>query len=149
MPPSKISDYAICGNIIASERGITLSDRGRQMQHVAKSEITGIELRHGCSANRPMLEFILGLILSVIGALGVYYLCQDLKGLRYDMVLLVLGLFGLSMIYDVFKKRYLLAILANGSIIRIPFAGKTDIAVIRVFCEEAGRRWGYAIAAKI
>lgn len=135
--------------MIASLRGITETDRGRQVLHVAKPGITAITLRHGCSSHRPLLELILGLAFLLTGLWGLPALIRNPGAFRIDLMFVFLGLIGAMMLFDVMKRRFFLEIVSGNTTTKIPFSKDADITQIREFCSNLEHKWQYNVKVAV
>ena len=69
-------------NIIVSQRGITEADGRKVVLFVAAAEIEKLVLKFGRADHRPIVSFLIGTLLTLVGFYGLANLILAPKGFR-------------------------------------------------------------------
>jgi hypothetical protein len=141
-----MSDYIECKNILVSDRGVFEVQGRKQVDGVLRPDIEEIRVAYTTGANRPLAEGIFGAVLLVLGVKGVLLCLESMKGFRYYVILLVLGVIGAAMLWDVLKRRYVLYVRARGGRThKLSFSVSAYPADIEVFFQRVKERFGLEI----
>jgi hypothetical protein len=145
-----VADYIECENILVSERGVFEVQAGKQIDGVTRRDIEAIRVGYASAANRPILEGIIGAALSVLGIKGILLCYVSLKGLLHYVILIVLGVIGASMLWDVLKRRYVLYVRARtGRTHKLSFSVGAYPADIEIFFKKVRERFGLEIISDV
>jgi len=117
-------ELTVCGNIVFSSEYIKEMDGKQVIVSIPKSDIIHIEVRHGESVEKPILNIIIGIVMIIIGcSLGVSPILDFIFNLgrqqggngmlvAFSLPLIILGI---SFILPIFQKRdYLLVFIRSG-----------------------------------
>jgi hypothetical protein len=103
--------------------------------------VSDSELNQDCDPARALFA---------LGIWGVWLCLQTLKGLRYYAVLLVMGILGSAMLWDVLKKRYVLFVTArDGRLHKLSFSVAAYPADIEVFLQKVRQTFGLEIQSDV
>jgi hypothetical protein len=145
-----VPDYIECENILVSERGIFEVQSGKEVDGVLRPDIESIRVAYASAANRPIIEGIVGGVLFALGIKGLLLCFQSMKGFRYYIVLIVLGIIGAAMLWDVLKRRYVLYVRSRGGRThKLAFSVLAYPADIEIFFHKAKERFGLMIDSKV
>jgi hypothetical protein len=145
-----VADYIEFENILVSERGVFEVQSGKQVDGLERAHIAQIRVAYSRAAQRPLLEGVVGVVLFAFGIWGVWLCLQSLKGFRYCIVLLVMGILGAAMLWDVLKKRYVLFVTArDGHLHKLSFSVAAYPADIELFLQKARQNFGLEIQSDV
>ena len=145
-----MADFLECENILVSERGVFEVQSGKQIDGLARPDIAQIRITYSSAAHRPILEGVVGTVLAVLGIWGVLLCFQSLKGFRYYAALLVMGILGVAMLWDVLKRRYVLLVTArDGHVRKLSFSVAAYPADIEVFLQKVRQTFGLEIQSDV
>ncbi len=137
-------------------------DNGKAVAFIPKKAIRSITLNYGTSANRPIAQLIIGIILigggmifffPIIGFLidamqGNTSLNQH-NGYKFFAFGAPLVFIGAVLIKEVFKKIYYLLIVTDDGSQKISFKEETELLQIRKFIREAEQKFNYHIDSNL
>jgi len=138
------------GSVYITETSISEVQDGIQIVEVPKSEISKIELIRAVSAERPLLQFITGLILTVPG----FYFSRVIwewffnGGVLYADITLAATLLiplGLWIAFSAYRKRILFLVHSGNKKRKILCDPKNSLSEINRFADSASQRFGYVI----
>ncbi|MDB6019806.1 MAG: hypothetical protein JWR19_4295 [Pedosphaera sp.] len=130
----------------ASAEGVSEVSKGRILVFVNKAEIERIELSSGSGAENPVLQLVLGILLTALGASAVVPICLG-NGLmlRYGLGFIFFGLVGVWMIFEALQKRTYLLVSTRKDRRKLFFKGKVDAKQLAEFLDAAQENFGYQI----
>ena len=132
-------------NIAISSKGIYELSGRRVTTHVYQSKIQRVRLAYTTPANRPVLEAVIGFFLTGGGIWGMVLCMEKLTAFRYYAILVSLGIVGVSMLFDVFRRRYVLLITLDNDTKKIAFARHANLPDVREFLKNAREKYGTVI----
>jgi hypothetical protein len=139
-----------CDNILVSDRGVFEVSSGKQIAGVLRPDIHRIRVAYTVASNRPLLEGIFGLLLVGVGIRGVLLCFESLKGFRYEAAMVVLGVIGAAMLWDVIKRRYVLFVTArDGRVCKLSFAAGAYSADVETFLRTVNERFGLGVQSDV
>ena len=145
-----MADFLEHENILISERGVFEVQSGKQIAGVERPHIAQIRVAYSSAAQRPILEGVVGLVLVALGFWGVWLCLQSLKGFRYYAVLLVMGVLGAAMLWDVLRRRYVLLVTArDGRRHKLSFSVLAYPADIELFLQKVRQTFGLEIQSDV
>ena len=134
-----------CNNIIISSQGFTEADGDVRVLFVPAAQIDHCILKFGRADHRPVISLALGIILSIVGILGLFFLILTPRGLRYELGMIAIGLVGGSLVFDAVKKRFFLEVHHKKGISRLFFSKKAKLSDIQGFCQKVSTVYSYRI----
>jgi hypothetical protein len=145
-----VADFLQHENILVSGRGVFEVQSGKQIGGVQRTDIAQIRVAYASAAHRPVAEAIVGIVLVAAGILGVSLCLQSLKGFRYYAALLVIGVLGAAMLWDVLKRRYVLFVTArDGRLHKLSFSLAAYPAGIELFLQNVRQTFGLEIQSDV
>lgn len=137
-------------NISASSDAISEVFNGEPVVHILRDHIVRIELKKAIGAERPVPQFIFGLVL--IG-LGFYFSRVLLFWLLYGGTLLLdLSIWfsvclpvGVWVVFSAFRKRVLLHVYTDGDSRKLLFKKRHAYSELKAFVSELNNRFGYQV----
>jgi hypothetical protein len=145
-----VADFLQHEGILVSERGVFEVQSGKQIGGVERPQIAQIRVAYASAAYRPILETIVGVVLAAAGIWGVWLCLQSLKGFRYDAALLVMGVLGAAILWDVLKRRYVLFVTArDGRLHKLSFSVTAYPADIELFLQKVHQTFGLEIQSDV
>lgn len=145
-----MADHIECDNILISDRGVFEVSSGKQLAGVLRPDIDRIRVAYTVASNRPVLEGVFGLVLVGVGIKGMLLCLDSLKGFRYMAALVVLGVIGPAMLFDVIQRRYVLFVTArDGRVHKLSFAASAYSADIETFLRIANEKFGLGVQSDV
>ncbi len=145
-----MADYIEFEGVLMSERGVFQVQSGKEVAGVLRPNIQRIRVAYASAANRPILEGIIGAALFLCGIKGVLMCFESLKGFRYYVFLLVFGILGAAMLWDVLKKRFVLFVTkCDGRREKLSFSVLAYPADIEAFLQKAKDQFGLEIQSDV
>jgi len=131
--------------ILASDRGITETHKGKVVLFVPAADMEGITLKFGRTGHNPIVSIFMGIVLGVIGIFGLVLTILNPARLRYALGMIALGVIGGSILFDSVKKRYFLEIYKRKDFCRLVFSKQAQLKDIRDFCDKVRETFKYPI----
>ena len=145
-----MADFLQHENILVSERGVFEVQSGKQIDGVERAQIARVRLAYSIAAQRPILEGAIGVVLFVAGIWGVRICFRSLVAFRLYLWLLVMGILGTAMLWDVLKRRYVLFVTArDGRIHKLSFSVAAYPADIELFLQKVRQTFGLEIQSDV
>lgn len=130
-------------NLAISEKGLSEFSEGRRIIFIPKDEIQMIEIKFGSSAERPVAQAIVSLMLIALGCVGLMMLTGGLKGLRWGLGFIFFGCLGIWFLYETFKKNHYLWVICRNDKRKLVFRGTFQEADFSKFISDA-TKLGYS-----
>jgi len=125
-----------CENMVVSMRGFTETDGKKVVIFVPANEIDRIILKFGRPEHRPLVSLTIGIICALIGLFGLLEIFWATRVWRYEIGMMVLGVIGVSLIFDTLKQRYFLEVHKKNGTSRLVFSRKAQKDALENFCRE-------------
>jgi hypothetical protein len=130
-------------NITVSNKGIAEYNGKRCAVFIAREDILHIESGIGSRAENPLGQGILSIILSGLGAYGLFLVSRvGWALLRWEGGFVVFGLIGLWLLYEVLKRGHNLRVTGPKETRKLVFSGKVDEVELKEFLANVAR-FGY------
>jgi protein-S-isoprenylcysteine O-methyltransferase Ste14 len=143
-PASSESKQLSYLNLAISEKGLSEFSGGRRIIFVPKDEVQIIEIKFGSSAERPLIQTIVGLMLVALGCVGLsMILSSGMRGLRWGLGFLLFGGFGIWFLHETFKKNHYLWVICRNDRRKLVFRGAFQEADFSKFINDA-TKLGYS-----
>lgn len=140
-----------CGNIGFTEECICELDGLQEIVSIHKKDITSLSIRFGRSVEKPILQFVGGIIMCLMGfVIGVWPLADALfhpevvvrpNALKLFALASPLLFVGVAVIWPIFRKCHYVPVRTYSDKRKIPIKGCSTSEVI-----SAGRSLGYSIS---
>jgi hypothetical protein len=131
-------------NLAISEKGLSEFGGGRRIIFIPKDEVQIIEIKFGSSAERPLIQVIVGLMLAVLGCVGLSLIFSSgMRGLRWGLGFIFFGGLGIWSLYEVFKKNHYLWVICRNDKRKLVFRGAFQEANFSKFISDA-TKLGYS-----
>ena len=132
-------------NLLVSTRGFSEVHGKKLILFIPAAEIEHLELKFGRSEHRPLVSLATGLVFMLIGVFGLAYLFWAPRAFRYELAMMVFGVIGGTIIFDVLKQRYFIEIRRPKGLGRLVFSKNAQPAGLRDFCRQVETVYGYRI----
>ena len=127
-------------NIVFSEKGVSEFNHGGRAVFIPKDEIQKIEVGYGSGAERPLLQIIIGSLLTALGCAGVVMIHDSgLRGARWALGFIFFGALGLWCLYEAVKKTHYLKITCHKETRKLIFHGVFEESAFADYMRNAGR----------
>ncbi|HEX7517390.1 MAG TPA: hypothetical protein VF345_08905 [Chthoniobacterales bacterium] len=137
-------------DIIVSDRGIFEMQHGRIGAKVFRPDIDSVHLAYASTANRPLLEAAIGIPLFACGVYGlISWLVGRMAVSDILFILLVVGVVGVGMLYDVFRRRYVLVVMSRGVIHKLAFSRYALLEDIDCFRQQVQAQYEIIIESDL
>jgi len=143
-------DKITCGNISFTEECISELDGLLEIVSIPKKDITSISIHYGRSIEKPILQFVGGIIMCLVGfVIGVWPLIDVFlhheavvkpNGLKLFALTSPLLFVGIAVIWPIFRKCHYVYVHTISDKRKLPIIGCCTTEVI-----SAGRSLGYSI----
>ena len=130
-------------NLAISEKGLSEFSDGRRIIFIPKEEVQIIEIKFGSSAERPIVQAIVSLLLITLGCVGVTMLACGLGGLRWALGFLFFGCLGIWFLYETLKRNHYLWVICRGDKRKLIFRGNFQEGEFSKFIND-GTKLGYS-----
>ena len=145
-----MADFLQHENILVSERGVFEVQSGKQIDGVERAEVAQIRVAYASGAQRPVLEAVVAVPLLVAGFWGVRICFRSLVAFRLYVWLLVMGILGAAMLWDVLKRRYVLFVTArDGRLHKLSFSVAAYPADIELFLQNVRQTFELEIQSDV
>ena len=134
-----------CDNIVISPRGIAETHGNKVVLFVPAADIDGITLKFGNAEHRPVVSLSIGVVLALIGLFGLFEFFTVPRGYRYELAMMALGAFGVSIIFDSLKQRYFLEVNKKKDVCRLIFSKHVQKKEIDDFCVQVTAQYNWQI----
>jgi hypothetical protein len=131
--------------IAVTPRGMAETHGKKIVIFVPAGEINRVTLKFGRAEHRPVVSLTIGILLALVGVWGIIACLNPAKENRYYLGLVALGIFGGSIIFDTFKKRYFLEVEKKIDMCRLVFSKKAQKSDINDFCNKVRTTYKYEI----
>ncbi len=137
-------------------------DDGKVLVSIPRDKIRKLSLQRGTSANRPLPQFIIALILIVIGvfcsspilrfltdAMSANAGHASITGLQLLAFGVPMILIGIWLIAEIVRKKYYLLIQTEDGSQKIAFESKAELLRINLFIRDVHQEFGYSISSNL
>lgn len=135
------------GSIRFDDEGAAEMDGRRKIIFIPRSEITGIDLVYGCAAERPVISFVMALLLLAIAAFSVAWLALAIikHGVFYGSAIAAVALVipAVWLIDLSFRKRWYVFIRMRRGTRKLIFKNVSDEVALRNYVMAVRSRYGY------
>jgi len=132
-------------NLLVSSRGMSEVHGKKLILFIPAAEIEHLELKFGRSEHRPLVSLAIGSGFTLIGAFGLVYLFLAPRAFRYELAMMVFGVIGGTIIFDVLKQRYFIEVRRPKNLARLVFSKNARPEGLRDFCQQVGTVYGHRI----
>ena len=147
---TRVEDFLQHEGILVSQRGVFEVQLGKQFDGVEKADIAQIRVAYASAAERPVLEGAVGVSLLAAGLWGVRICFRSLLAFYLYSWLLVMGILGAAMLWDVLKRRYVLFVIArDGRLYKLPFSVAAYPRDIELFLKKVHQTFGLDIYSDV
>ena len=149
MQPAETKETLKYDNIVVSPRGIAEASGKKAVVFVPADEIERITLHFGKSDHRPMVSIALGVVFILVGVFGLVEMVWSMRGYRYKIAMVALGLIGASFINDALKQRFFLEVQGKKGARRLILSKNAERSGIHEFCNQVRTIYKYDIADQV
>jgi hypothetical protein len=130
-------------NIVVSEKGLSEFSHGQRIIFIPKEQIQRIEIKFGSQAERPLVQVMLGLLLTGLGLVGLFLLISGgFAELRWGIGFILFGGLGVFCLYEVFRKGYYLHVISSNDMRKLVIKGAVQKMELSEFI-KAAVQFGY------
>jgi len=136
-------------NVVVSPRGIAETHGKKIVIFIPTTEIDRLTLKFGRSDHNPVFSISIGVVLALVGIYGLVDFFIAMRGYRYELGMVALGIIGGSLIFDSLKERHFFEVETKKGTRRLVFsknAGKSDIDD---FCNKIRNGYKYQITEAV
>lgn len=140
-------DSLCLDNIIATQEFLAELDNGVPIVKISQADITKIEAKKALTAERPIVQFISGVIITLFGFyfLYSYIIASETLSITIIAGMSLIAPVGIWFALVSFRKRLLLHVHTVKDTRKLVFHKKTGHTEIEAFAEKLGKLCNYKI----
>src|SRR5476649_411217 len=98
-------------NLAISEKGLSEFSEGRRIIFIPKEDVQIVEIKFGSSAERPIIQAVVSIMLIALGCVGLTMLSGGLGGFRWSLGFIFFGCLGIWFLYETLKRSHYLWVI--------------------------------------
>jgi hypothetical protein len=127
-------------NIAASEKGLAELSGNRRIIFIPKDQIQGVEIKFGCQAEKPLVQGIIGSVLTVVGIIGIYVLAgAGFALMRWALGFVFFGGIGVWLIWEASRRGYYFRVIRSNGTRNLLLKGSVQKPELSNFVRQASQ----------